>query len=119
MSIWKTVFKELEGGGIDVYPPATKKGECTSNYVVMKQDGKAQVRSFSSEFVYYLFMLYVPQNHYSDMDEYEAQVKEVLDRNLYPLLMPVDSTIPDYYDDEIKGHVRSLVYRNCVRNKHL
>lgn len=119
MSIWKTVFKELVKGGIDAYPPATKKGECKSSYVVVKQDGKAQVRSFSSEFVYYLFLLYIPQNQYSEMDEYESQLRQIVDDALYPLLMPVSSTIPDYYDDEVKGHVRSVMYRNCVRNKHL
>lgn len=119
MSIWKTIFKGLEEKGIDVYPPGTKQGECKNRYVVVKQNGKAQAGSFSSEFVYYLFLLYVPRNQYSEMEEYEEQVKAVLDNELYPMLMPTNSTIPDYYDDEIKAHMRSLVYRNCVRNKHL
>ena len=119
MSIWQTIFKELEKNNVDVYPPGTKCGECKDKYVVVKQDGKAQARSFSSEFVYYLFLLYVPKNQYSEMDGYEEQVKAILDNELYPTLMPVDSTIPDYYDDEVKAHMRSFVYRNCVRNKHL
>lgn len=119
MTVWEQVFKALEVAGIDVYPPATKKGECVTKYVVVKQDGSAQVGDYSSEFVYFQFMLYVPQNKYNELSSYEEEVKGVLDEKLYPLLMPTGSDMSDYYDDSVKAHMRSFLYRNSVRNKHL
>lgn len=119
MSIWETIINELHNAQIEAYPPATKVGECTRNYVVVKQDGSSQVGNFSSEFVYYQFMLYVPQNKYDTLDGYEAEVKKVLDTKLYPVLKPTASKMPDYYDDEKRAHMRSFIYRNSVRNKHL
>lgn len=119
MSVWEQAFKSLEQAGITVYPPATKIGECREKYVVLKQSGSAQVRSFSSEFVYYQFLLYVPQNKYHELDEYSVSVKEAIEEKLYPMLMPVESNIADYYDESIKAHMRTLMYRNSVRNKHL
>lgn len=119
MTVWEHVFRMLKEAGINVYPPATKKGECTEKYVVMKQDGSAQMGTYSSESVYYHFMLYVPQNKYNELGEYEEEVKGILDTKLYPLLMPTGSDMSDYYDDSVKAHMRSFLYRNVVRNKHL
>ena len=118
-TIWKTVFRKLKENGINVYPPATKIGECKTEYVVIKQDGSSQVGSFSSEFVYYHFMLYVPANRYSYLSEYEKKVKDIINKELYPLLVPTDSNMADYFDDEVKAHMRSFIYRNSVRNRHL
>lgn len=119
MSTWRDIFKELNDSKVDVYPPATKKGECTSPYVVVKQDGSTQAGTFSSEYVYYQFMLYVPHNAYDKLDDYEKEVKGILASKLHPWLMPTGSNMPDYYDDTIKAHMRSFMYRNNVRNKHL
>lgn len=119
MTIWQEIFKKLKEFNIDVYPPATKHGECTTKYVVVKQDGKAQADIYSSEHSYYQFILYVPQNQYDQLSSYEAEVKKVLDTNLYPLLKPTGSSMPDYYDDTLKAHTRSFLYRNNVRNVHL
>lgn len=119
MSVWEQVFDCLKQAGFEVYPPATKQGECHVKYIVVKKDGSAQVGTYSSEFVYYQFLLYVPQNKYHELDEYSEAVKEVIGTELYPMLMPTDSEIGDYYDDSIKAHMRTLMYRNSVRNKHL
>lgn len=119
MSTWSSIFKELNESKVDVYPPATKQGECIAPYTVVKQDGSAQAGTFSSEYVYYQFMLYVPQNAYDKLDAYEKEVKEILAKKLHPWLMPTGSNMPDYYDDTIKAHMRSFVYRNNVRNEHL
>lgn len=119
MSVWETIYSTLTQAGIDVYPPATKKGECKSEYVVIKQDGSSQVGNFSSESVYYHFMLYVPQNKYNTLSTFENKVKKILNEQVYPLLMPAGSSMPDYYDDAVQAHMRSFLYRNNVRNKHL
>lgn len=118
-SILEMIFGALQSHDIEVYPPATKDGECRTKYVVVKQDGSSQVGDFSSEYVFYQFMLYVPQNKYSELSQYEWEVKKVLGDELFPTLIPTGSNMPDYYDKDIKAHVRSFIYRNNVRNKHL
>lgn len=113
------IQEELEKNKISVYPPGTKTGECKSPYVVLRQSGGMQLGNFSSETVYYDFMLYVPKNMYSELDTFEKSVKCIIDTKLYPMLMPTGSTDPDFYDDEVKAHMRSFMYRNTRRNKHL
>lgn len=104
---------------IIAYPPATKVGECREPYVVVKQDGASQVGDFSSQKVYYRIMLYVPIKMYSRLEYFENIVKNVLDGKLYPMLMPTGQKEGDYYDDNINAHLRTLLYSNNVRDKHL
>lgn len=119
MNIWEIIQKKLEENSIKVYPPATHKGECKEQYVVLRQSGSSQLGNFSSEIVYFDFLLYVPYNKYQTLDDFERTVKNVIDTQLYPMLMPTGNNTPDYYDDEIKGHMRSFKYRIVRRNKHL
>lgn len=119
MSVWKTIQETLEENGFDTYPPGLKVGECKKPYIVLKQSGGNQLSNYSSETIYYDFMLYVPKNKYSYLDDFEKSVKIVLDSKLYPMIMPTGSTDPDFYDDEVKAHMRSFMYRNTRRNKHL
>ncbi len=118
-SVWEMICDKLIENGIDAYPPATHEGECLSPYVVVKQYGSTQIVNFSSERVYYLFLLYVPRNQYSMLEDFENKVKAVLDGELYPMLMPSGSKEADYYDDNYHAHMRSFMYHNNVRNKHL
>jgi len=119
MSIWKTIQESLEQNGFPTYPPGLKVGECKEPYIVVRQSGGNQLNNYSSETIYFDFMLYVPKNMYSELDEFEKDVKNVLDTDLYPTIMPTGSTNPDFYDDEVKAHMRSFMYRNTRRNKHL
>lgn len=118
-SIWQTIVDALKLHNFEVYPPATKKGECKSPYIVVKKDGTALVPGYSTKYVYYRFLLYVPKNEYHTMDIFEKEVRSVLDTDLFPLLMSTGSGEPDYYDDNINGHMRAFLYRNNVRDKHL
>lgn len=118
-TIWKKIARTLNANGIDVYPPATKVGECTEPYVVLKKDGSSQISSFSSEQHYYTFLIYVPKNEYTKLDEVKNRVKSVVADNLFPLLMPTGQETPDFYDDSVKAHMVSILYRNNVRNRHL
>lgn len=118
-TVWEKIAEELKNAGIGVYPPATHEGECLSEYVVVKQAGGYQFGRFSTEKIYYMFLLYIPRNMYSKMDDFERRVKEVLDTRLYPMIMPTGSKENDYYDDNYKAHMRSFLYYNNVRNKHL
>ena len=100
-------------------PPATKKGECTKKYIVVKQDGSSQINRYSSVRVYYRFLLYVPRNEYSELSKFEKEVKTVLDEQLYPLIKPSGQTETDFYDDNINGHLRVFLYQNNVRDKYV
>ena len=118
-TIWETIQKTLEQNNIPAYPPGAHKGECKSNYVVVKKSGSNQISNFSSEYIYFDFILYVPINKYNELDRFEDRVKEVIDKNLYPILVPYGTTTADYIDDELKAHMRSFIYRNAKRNRHL
>ena len=118
-SIWETIQRTLEANGIETYPPATKVGECKKEYVVLKESGSAQVSHFTSEIVYYQFLLYVPRNKYHTLDNFEKRVKKVLNEQVFPTIRSTGSNDPDYYDDEIKAHMRSFTYRNIRRNKYI
>lgn len=118
-NVWEIISDTLKENGWDVYPPGTKNGECKSKYIVLKQDGSSQVGSFSSQFDYYMFLLYVPRNEYSKLGTYEMELKKLLAEKLFPLLVPTGQKMTDYYDDNYKAHLRTILYRNSVRNKHL
>lgn len=118
-SVWELTSDALTKAGIENYPPGIKKGTCKKEYVVFKQDGGSQIGNISSEIVYYTFMLYVPQNKYSFLSNFESMVRKVLDEKMYPTIIPTGSKQPDYYDDNLDAHMRSFTYRNSVRNKRL
>lgn len=118
-TIWQIISDTLNENGVDVFPPATKIGECKSPYVVLKQDGSTQIEKYSSEYVYYRFIVYVPRNKYSELSNFENKIKKILADNLFPMIMPVGQTESDYYDDNYNAHMRAFLYRNNVRNKHL
>lgn len=118
-SVWKIIFSTLKRAGFDVYPPATKNGICSKEYIVVKKAGSAPILGISSQRDYYMFLLYVPIEKYSYLDEFERKVKDVLDTDLFPMLMPTGSEENDYYDDNFNAHLRSFMYINKVRNKHL
>lgn len=117
--MWEKIFEVLEENGIDVYPPYQKVGECFKPYVVVKQDGSVQVQDFSSEFIFYQFLLYLPYNEYHKIDKYEKKVRAVVGSKLFPDLMAYGGCMPDYYDDDVHGYMRSFLYRASKRNKFL
>lgn len=118
-TVWQLICDKLTEKKIDVFPPATHTGECKKPYVVLKEDGSAKIKDYSSRVIYYRFMLYVPRNKYSYLDEYEKLVREILDSELYPLIMSTGQSESDYYDDNYNAHMRAFLYRNNVRVKHL
>lgn len=119
MNMWETIQTALEGEGIKTYPPGAKTDECKSKYVVLKESGSARVGNFTSEYVYYDFMLYVPKNKYNTLDDFEKEVKDAINKTVYPTIIPMGSNDSDFYDDEIKAHMRSFMYRNVRRNAYL
>lgn len=118
-SIWERVADALISHSIDVFPPATKTGECKKEYVVIKGDGGVQVGTFSSEFNYFTILIYVPKDKFTYLEKFKKEVKEIIASELYPLLVPTGNETPDFYDDTVKAHMVSILYRNSVRNTRL
>lgn len=118
-TIWERIADALRLHGIDVYPPATKQGECKSEYVVIKEDGSNQIGTFSSESHYYTILCYVPKERYTQLSRFKQEIKAIVATDLYPMLMPTGQETPDFYDDTVKAHMVSITYRNSVRNEKL
>ena len=108
-SVINQIYDNLKNSGFDVYYPGQKKGECRTNYVVIKNDGSISLVGISSERPVYTIMCYVPENKYSQLNEYELEVKEVM-RKLYPMVMYAGNETPSYYDNNVKGHMVSFQY---------
>lgn len=119
-SVWQIVADILQKyGSLPVFPPATHKGVCKEPYIVLKEDGAGNVIGCSSMYRYFRIMIYVPRNEYSKLDQYEAEVREVLSDNVFPLLLPFGNHESDYFDDNYDAHLRQMVYRNVYRDKHI
>lgn len=118
-TVWERISDALKLHGVDVYPPATKTGECKKEYVVVKTDGSAQIGGLSSEVKYYTLMLYVPKNKYTQLERFKEIVKDIVKTDLSPMIMPTGQETPDFYDDTVKAHMVSITYRNSIRNSQL
>lgn len=116
-SVWRITADTLLESGIRVFPPATALGECRKEYVVLKRAGSVQLEDYSTERVYYMFILYVPRDRYTMLDELESKVKGVLRERLYPMLLPTGLSNNDGYDENVNAHYRAFTYQNKVRNR--
>lgn len=110
-SRWQDIFLHLEKAGLEVYPPAIKVGECTSEYVVVKNDGSSKHPSFSTDNDLYAVMCYVPKQKYSTLEPLVQKVKNIM-KELEPMILPYGSQTPSYYDDSFKAHMISIEYKN-------
>lgn len=111
MSQWQNIYKHLKSKGFEVYSPGQHMGDCTSPYVVIKDAGFSQLMEFSSGQALYDLMCYVPQQQFSTLEDFVAQVEEAM-KGLYPAIISMDYRTPSFLDDTIKGHMISTQYRN-------
>lgn len=118
-TLWEIIADALIRNGVMCYPPAGKPGECKENYVVLKQAGGVQVEAFSSEWTYYMFLLYTPKERYSGFERFEKVVNKIIFDELYPMIKPTGLKNNDYYDDNVNAHVRSFTVRATKRNRML
>ena len=110
-SRWQDVFKHLTSSGFDVYSPGMKVGECTKEYVVVKNDGSSRLASFSTDDDLYAVMCYVPKQSYSKLEPMVQRVKKAM-KELEPMILPYGSQTPSFYDDSYKAHMISIEYKN-------
>lgn len=110
-SRWQDIFLHLKNKKFDVYSPGIKTGECTSKYIVVKNDGASKVAGISSSEDKYAIMCYVPKDSYSELEPFIQKVKEAMNM-LKPMILPTGSQTPSFYDDSVKGHMVSIEYKN-------
>ena len=110
-SRWQDIFLHLKNQGFDVYSPGVKAGECTSEYLVVKNDGSSKHLSFSTDVDLYAVLCYVPKNKYSLLEPLVQRVKNSM-KELEPMILPYGSQTPSYYDDSLKAHMVSIEYKN-------
>lgn len=110
-SRWQDIFLHLKKEGFDVYSPGTKVGECTEEYIVVKNDGSSKHSTVSSDNDLYAVMCYVPKESYSRLEPMVQEVKKAM-KGLEPMILPYGSQTPSYYDDSYKAHMISIEYKN-------
>jgi hypothetical protein len=110
-SRWQDIFTHLKDEGFNVYSPGIKVGECTSAYLVVKNDGSSKHPSFSTDVDLYAVICYVPKDRYSSLEPLVQRVKNSM-RGLEPMIKPYGSQTPSYYDDSLKAHMVSIEYKN-------
>ncbi len=110
-SRWQDIFRHLKSAGFDIYSPGVKIGECTSQYIVLKNNGSIKHQSFSSDVDLYSIMCYVPRDRYSELEPMVQKVKNVM-KDLKPMILPYGSQTPSFYDDTYKAHMVSIEYKN-------
>ena len=105
------IIKHLQNKGFDTYLPGKHQGECLSEYVVVKTGETTQAMEYSSTVTYYDVMCYVPEKFPSRLD---AMVDEVVAamKELNPMIRPTYNITGHFYDDTVKGHMRSITYLN-------
>lgn len=110
-SRWQDITTHLKKCGFDVHSPGVKIGECTSEYIVVKNDGSSKHGSFSSDVDLYSVMCYVPKQKYSTLELMVQDVKRAM-KTLEPMVLPYGTQTPSYYDDSVKAHMISIEYKN-------
>lgn len=110
-SRWQDIFLHLESEGFEVYPPCIKAGECSSEYIVVKNNGSTKHANVSTYDDFYSVMCYVPKSNYSDLEPLVQRIKYAM-KGLEPMIVPYGSQTPSYYDDGLKAHMISIEYVN-------
>lgn len=110
-SRWQDLYVHLKNKGYEVYAPAQKVGECTSPYLVIKNDGSYRHVNFSTDRTQYAIYCYVPKLKYSELEPLVQKVKQDM-TELYPMFQLYGQELASFYDDEVKAHYIAIEYEN-------
>ena len=105
------IYLHLKNEGFEVYFPAQKVGECTSPYVVVRDATTSKYLNYSSTVTYYDLLCYIPKDHFSELEPFVERVKESM-KGLVPMILPAYTQSQSYYDDFVKAHMISVLYKN-------
>lgn len=110
-SRWGDIYTHLQAKGHDVYSPGVKTGECTKQYIVIKEDGSTKHQSCDTDVDLYAVMCYVPKLNYSKLEPLVQKIKADM-HELEPMIKPNGIQTPSFYDDSVKAHMISIGYKN-------
>lgn len=110
-SRWADIYSQLQKSGFDVYSPGIKTGDCITPYVIVAISSSTEHTSFSSNVDLYSVMCYVPKQAYSKLEPFVHSVESSL-VELEPMILPYGQRQPSFYDDTIKAHMVSIMYKN-------
>ena len=107
--IWEVMYNKLKTDGFEVYTPGQHKGDCLSEYVVVKPLSSYQYNEYSSNVLYCELLCYVPQEKFSTLSDLVSRVKSSM-IELYPQIKDSHWEIPGFSDDSNKSHMWSIRY---------
>lgn len=110
-SRWQDIYNHLKKEGFEVYSPEQKVGECTSPYIVVKNDGSYRHQNFSTHRDMYSIECYVPRLEYSKLEVLVMNVKKAMHK-LYPMIQDYGQQMPAFYDNTVKAHYITIEYEN-------
>lgn len=110
-SQWQRIYRHLSDAGFEVYSPGQHQGDCTSPYVVIKDEGAMRLTGLSSTQQLYDALCYVPSKQFSALEPFVASVKAAL-KQMYPELIPTYQETESFLDDSIDGVMISVQYRS-------
>ena len=105
------IYDCLKTAGIDVYFPGQHKGDCRSNYVVVKPGAVTKYMQFSTNVAYYELLCYSPADHPSETDKFKDQVKTSM-LTIHPKVRYANMETAPYFDDSVKGWMVDITYQN-------
>lgn len=108
---WMDLYNLLKVNGLEVYPPASKRGICLSPYVVPLQENTMQFYGYSSDQDIYSVLCYVPLEQYVEVQKFVNMVKLVMKR-AYPKFQPTGNVTQPYLDTAVQGWMVSIEYVN-------
>lgn len=96
---------------VDVYPPGSHQGKCTSPYVVIKNNGTLGFEGsnhIGSQTIDVI--VYYPSTNYNDMEPYTNQIQDFL-RELKQYIRPTGTITPVILDNSVEGYTQSIEYQ--------
>ena len=111
------IFDHLQSNGFKVYFPAQHVGECKEPYIVVRLNPLTEVIGFSTDFQSYSVLCHVPRLNYGMFESYIRSVKTCM-KDLFPMIVSERVQSQSFYDDQLKGHVVDVGYRNAQKFNH-
>jgi hypothetical protein len=114
--LYDLAFDYLQGKEYDVYPPSTKRGECSGNYIVLKKDESSQYGELST--VQENYIMYCYSKTYSGILNFVDSVRESM-VGFVPYFFPSGVESPPIYDENVKAFMISMHYIAKRRDKYV
>lgn len=113
MVIYEFIFDLLKENGFNVFAPNTHKGECVEDYLVLKETMASKFANYSTQVVLYDVLCYA--KNYTDSLKLKEKVRATM-LKIQHTVKPTDNETEPFFDDDVKGYMTSVEYRNYRRD---